>query len=78
RIGAAVGANIVIINSVLSARIGNQITNPMQAEMVNQITNPMRAEMVDIQAVAEVVNNASTRTVTEYGDELMSASTLNR
>jgi len=59
RIGAAVVANLVIINSVPSARMGNQITSPMVDARAG------------VQAAGEVAN-ASTRPVTEFGQALIS------
>jgi hypothetical protein len=51
RIGAVVGAS-------------RAITNPMAiARMRNQIANPKVDAIVGVQAVAEVVNNTSTRIV---------------
>jgi hypothetical protein len=37
--------------------------------MGNQITNPIVDEMVNVRDAAEVAINASTRPVTEFGDE---------
>jgi hypothetical protein len=42
------------------------------ARMANQISSPMVHEMAGVQAVAEAVNNASTRLVTEFDDSVIS------
>jgi len=74
RIGGVVGASREITNLTAAvARKGNQITNlTAVARKGNQITNLMVDGRVGVQAVAEAVNNASTRLVTEFGEGVIS------
>ena len=60
RIGGVVGASREITNLTAVARMGNQITNLMVDGRVG------------VQAAAEAVNNANTRLVTKFGEDVIS------
>ena len=77
RIGAVDG--VILANPTATARMGNQITNPMVDAMAdaslvmgNQITSPMVDAMAGVQVAAEAANNASIGPVNEFGQAAIS------